>query len=178
MIKNFITWLLNLFAAKPELAAPLAPDTENIPPHESSEPIPWFKALESQLGMKETLPDGSVNPMVTTMFTYTSYKTKENKPWCAAAQNWALATTGYKRTNSAAALSFATYGTPCEFKKGAIVVIQHPAGNHHVTQFSHWVDKDKQIASCLGGNQGNKMKYSDYDFKKEKVIGCRWPIKL
>lgn len=176
MFKAIIEFFQKLFAQKPELAAPEAPATEIFEQISSEEP-PQFKALLSQLGMKETLPDGSVNPMVTTMFTYTSYKTKKNEAWCAAAQNWALGTTGFKRTNSAAAKSFATYGTPCEFKKGAIITIQHPAGNHHVTQFSHWVNEDKKIASCLGGNQSNSMRYSNYDFNKEKVLGCRWPVK-
>lgn len=176
-MKAFFDWLISLFAAKPELAAPEVPTTEFVEPTSDQDP-PQFKALLSQLGMKETLPDGSVNPMVTTMFTYTSYKTKKNEAWCSAAQNWALGTTGFKRTNSAAAKSFATYGAACEFKRGAIIVIQHPAGNHHVTQFSHWVDESKKIASCLGGNQSNSVRYSNYDFNKEKVLGCRWPVKI
>lgn len=136
---------------------------------------PWFNQGLTVSGMNE-MKDGKVNPLVTEMFSYTSYKTKRNEPWCAAFICWCLAKTGFANPATAAAVGFSKYGTSSEYKQGAIIVMRHPSGQHHVTMFDSWIDEKQKIARCFGGNQGNQAKYSTYDFKKEKVLGVRWPI--
>lgn len=159
------------------------PKKEDPPkPVPVEDPIPWHTLQVSLLGMKELLPDGKVNPIVTEMFSYTTYPTKANEAWCAADQCYVLAKTGYKNPRTALATGFNKYGVACELKKGAIVVIQHLTGSmkgrYHVTQFSHWVDEANGIAACIGGNQNNSVCYVNYDLKtKEKVVACRWPVK-
>lgn len=173
-MKSIIEFFKKLFAPKPqpELVPPQAPKVQPV-----VDPIPWFTLLETYLGTKEVLPDGSVNPIITYFFTFTSYRTKLNKAWCAATQCCMLRKTGYKDPNSAAAMGFIKYGTPCEYKKGALIVMEHPDGGHHVTQFSHWIDEKKKLAMCLGGNQSNMVKFSQYNFNVEKVLRVCWPEK-
>lgn len=141
----------------------------------TADSVVWLTQLLSVLGQKEIV-NGKVNPLVTEMFSYTSYKTKKNEPWCAAGICWALAKTGFANPATAAAVGFKNYGVPSEYKKGAIIVMQHKSGGHHVTIFDHWVDEKNKLASCLGCNQADSVKYSTYDFKVEKILGVRWPV--
>jgi hypothetical protein len=103
--------------------------------------------------------------------------------WCALTVNVALHESGYHGNGRADAKSFEKYGTPCEFKYGAIVPIRHVSGGHHVTFFDHWVDEKNKIASCLGGNQSDSLRLSNYNLSgnrnghDECVSGPRWPIK-
>ena len=178
----FWQWLKQLFS-RPAIVQPIPAVSPTKPPAPvvvlpvSADPIPWHTKLLSVLGMYELLPSGQVNPLVTEMFTHTTYPTKLNEAWCAAAECWALELTGYKSTHDASAISFKDYGTPSEYKKGAIVVIEHPSGGHHVTQFVDWADDKKKLARCLGGNQSDHVKYSIFDFNVDKPIACRWPVK-
>ena len=146
--------------------------------HEPAKPesgISWFDHGLTVLGMNE-IKDGKVNPLVTEMFSYTSYKTKKNEPWCAAFICWCLAKTGFGNPATAAAVGFKDYGVKSDYKRGAIIVMRHPSGQHHVTMFDSWSDEKNKLAKCLGGNQANSVKYSIYDFSKEKVLGVRWPV--
>lgn len=136
---------------------------------------PWHREQLKLLGTYELLPNGKVNPLITEMFTHTTYHTLLNEPWCAADQCYCLWKAGYKNPKTAAAHGFVHYGVPSKIRKGAIIVIQHANGHFHVTQFSHWIDEKNQIACCVGGNQNNRVKYSTYDFKVDKPIAVRWP---
>jgi hypothetical protein len=82
--------------------------------------------------------------------------------------NFALHETGFKGNGRADAKSFRTYGTPCEDKYGAILVIQHPNGRHHVTF--------RGRKGVCGGNQNNKI--SDVPLAAgDKIIAVRWPVR-
>ena len=154
-------------------------DPSNIDAISADNPHPWFDLAEMYLGTKELLPDGkTVNPLITFFFTFTSYKTQKNEPWCAAFVSCMLRRTGYKDTNSAKAFSYNKYGKASDLRKGAGIVIEHPDLNHHVTFFSHWSDQKKGLAMCLGGNQSNMVKYTQYNFNVDKPIRVFWPIKL
>ena len=102
--------------------------------------------------------------------------------WCAMSLNTALETNGYKGTKDAAAISFKNYGLPCDYIIGAIIVLQHSSGQHHVTTFAGWYDEAKKIMLCLGGNQGNAINISKFNISGnslgcDQVIACRWPVK-
>ena len=143
-------------------------------------PTPWMDLLKNNIGASE-VPGARANALIVSMFKYTSYKTDSDEtPWCAACVNWALRVTGYKGTNSAAAKSFDDYGTACEPKYGAVITIRHPGGGRHVTFFDHWVDEAGKIAACLGGNQSNKLKISNYNLsggEHSALVASRWPVK-
>lgn len=92
---------------------------------------------------------------------------------CAATLCAALELSGYRSTKSAAAISYAKYGDPCELKQGAIVVFQWPSGEHHVTVVESFTE---ETVTCVGGNQGHKIQPATY-FRKY-IIATRWPVKL
>lgn len=147
---------------------------------------PWMEWMKAREGWNETKNDKELG-LLWKHTTYTAgqkAKTVRGKAfaWCAMTVNAALFESGYKGNRSAAAKSFDNYGTPCEMKFGAIIAMRHPKGGRHVTFFHHWVDERKKIAACLGGNQGDALKISNYNFSgnqagHDQVMGCRWPVK-
>lgn len=144
---------------------------------------PWMTWLISHTGEKE-VSGSKANPFIVKTFDHTTYDTNSDEtPWCAAGLCAALEESGYKSTKSAAASSYRTYGTPCEYKYGAILSIRHANGSNHVTCFEKWVDEKNKIAACRGCNQGNSIRVSNYDLSGNKkghdevVTSPRWPIK-
>lgn len=136
--------------------------------------IPWYHWLDSHLGEHEIEGRDFNNPFILSLFKNTSYHPlNDETPWCAAAINTALIETGYKGTGSAAAISFANYGMPCNKIRGAIIVFKWADGGHHVALLNRVID-DKYV-ECLGGNQADTVKLSKY--KISSIIACRWPIK-
>lgn len=102
--------------------------------------------------------------------------------WCAMCVNAALEESGYKGNGRADAVSFEKYGTPCGYVRGAIISMRHASGGHHVTFFDHWVDEKNKIAACLGGNQGDMIKISQYNLSgnasgHDECKSPRWPVK-
>lgn len=146
---------------------------------------PWMNWMLSREGWKES--DPTQNRELAKGWHYVGLNFKDisgrSHAWCAMVMNSALIETGFKGNGSAAAVSFETYGTPCEYKYGAIIPIRHKDGSHHVTFFNRWIDKNAKIAECLGGNQSDALRRSAYNMSGNKnghdecVSGPRWPIK-
>lgn len=94
--------------------------------------------------------------------------------WCAAWVNFCERSVGNPGTGKLNAQSFLTYGEQIEEEdaiEGDIVVFHFPFDNAwqgHVTYFESWSDNTNQVL-CLGGNQSNMVKYSNYvqDYVKE-----------
>lgn len=168
-IFEFIVSIIKAMFAKP---IQIEPAKEEI----KEDLMPWYTKMHNLIGMNE-IENGKVHKLLPEFFKYTSFHTQENQPWCAASLCWALETSNYKSTHSAAAISFINYGEECPLQKGCIVLIEHPNGKHHVHLFDSWHDYSKRIANMLGGNQDNKMCIKKYDFTKEKVLRSCWPIK-
>lgn len=144
-----------------------------IAPPASGE-TPWMDFMRAHLGEKEIAGRDKNNPFIVALFDHTTYETDNDEtPWCAACVSTALEVSGFKSTHSAAAISYAKYGAPCELIPGCVVVMQHPNGGHHVTFLDHIVDKQKFAA--LGGNQSNQLKVSIYD--RSEIIATRWPVR-
>lgn len=149
--------------------------------------VPWMTWMEQRIGMNESDNDKELAEC----WKYTTYTPGQKAQtvrgrdfaWCAAIVCQALEVNGYKSTKSAAASSYRAYGTPCEFKYGAIISMRHATGSNHVTFFAGWADEAKKIAKCLGGNQSNSIKVSHYNLSGNKndhdevMGGPRWPIK-
>ncbi len=172
MLKGIIDFFTSLFSGS------LPPPIKDPEPIEEKETLqtetPWMDWLKVNLG--EPVATGTTPTTFNKLtFRYTNYGPlgATMQPGCAATACAALEINGYKSPHNAAAISFKKYGTPCEFKHGAIVVFKWPTGGNHVSFFSA-LNRDGTI-SCLGGNQGRKLKYSNYNPKH--VIATRWPIK-
>ncbi len=149
------------------------PQTQTPSPVSDSE-TPWMDWMERSIGQKE-IPGNAANPFIVDVFRYTSlkntkYALTDETPWCAACVNAALVKNGYQGTNSAAVYSFNKYGTELKTPKyGAIIVL-----GYHVTFFKELGPHG--YYSCLGGNQADKVKVSNFPIHDVQTI--RWPVAL
>ncbi len=96
--------------------------------------------------------------------------------WCAAWVNFCERSVGNHGNGSLLANSFKTYGKEVkrgDEQEGDIVVFHFPS---HLVWQGHvaYISEIKNgIARCLGGNQDNKVKYSDYAAKH--IVAIRRP---
>lgn len=178
-IKNYFQ---ELFGFKKEEMPDKVPNNVSLPsilipitepqnkPITTTELLPWVTLAETKIGIKETLPNGKVNPFVIECFSRTTYKTKDQAPWCAAFISYLMHETGLKNHASAGAAEWGNYGVKCELRYGAIVHIQHPGA--HVT-ICVGILNDKEFLG-LGGNQSNKVCKQVY--KISDLRNIRWPV--
>lgn len=157
------------------------------PKHSSTVPYadtPWMDWIKKLEGKSEH--DSAFNKFMSKFWKMVglSFKTIEgaSHAWCALTVNAALVESGYKGNGSAAAASFESYGQECDYRYGAIIPMRHRDGSHHVTFFDHWVDEKNKIAACLGGNQGDMIKISNFNLSgnasgHDECKGPRWPVK-
>lgn len=135
---------------------------------------PWLELAKKYLGEHE-IAGRRDNQFVLDCFKYTGYKADHDEvPWCAAFICRMLAETGYKHTHSAAAMSYADYGSPHQIIPGAIVVFKWAGGGHHVSLVHHVIDN--QYVACLGGNQSDMVKISVFPISR--IVAHRWPVRV
>jgi uncharacterized protein (TIGR02594 family) len=133
----------------------------------------WLIIAESELGTAE-VPGAGNNPRIAEYAACTSLKASEDSvPWCSSFTNWCFKQAGIKGTGLANARSWLKWGTGIDKPTlGCVVVLKRgapPSG--HVTFYTASLGEDKIV--CLGGNQGDKVKYSTY--LKSEVLSYRWP---
>jgi len=135
---------------------------------------PWLDLARSYIGQKE-IAGNADNEWIEDCFNFTSYGHADHDevPWCAAFICRCLSESSYKHTHSALAASYKSYGEACDLKPGAIIVFRWAAGNRHVTFLDHVIDS--KYVACLGGNQNNAVKISNYERKYIEAV--RWPVK-
>jgi len=140
--------------------------TEPLDPH------PWltWALAEYRRGVRET-PGETHNPRILYYHSFCRLHAKADEvAWCSAFVNAALANARMQYTRSAAAISFATYGTECGLRDGAIVGWgKHDpdaVGTGHVAFYYR--------GKALGGNQRNRVGLDVRDFGK--ITFCRWPV--
>jgi uncharacterized protein (TIGR02594 family) len=129
-------------------------------------PLPlWYTIAEHEMGTKE-VPGSTDNPRIVEYHSATTLKaTDDETPWCSSFVNWCLKQAGVIGTNSAAAISFLTWGRELkEPTPGCIVVF-----SHHVGFFAGYLG---QYVIILGGNQSNKVKLSNYPAKDILAFRC------
>lgn len=159
------------------------PDSVTKPVISNTSSTPWVDWFIARKGWTEFDHDAELSKG----WKYTNvpeYKTVigANYAWCAQALNTALEINGYKGTKDASAISFQYYGNACSYLIGAIAVIQHVSGAHHVTTFAGWKDQTNKIGYFLGGNQQNSICVAEYNVSgnangHDEIIALRWPIK-
>lgn len=135
--------------------------------------MPWMDWMKQHIGQPEvtgTRPSAFVEEC----FSHTNFGPLHGQTpaSCAATACAALEESGYKSTKSAAAVSFAKYGSACPLQPGCIVVFQWANGEHHVTFCQSLVGSN--LVTCLGGNQGHKVQPST--FGRQWIIATRWPV--
>lgn len=106
--------------------------------------------------------------------------------WCAESLGLALIVNGYTSSHDASALSYVTYGTEVLYLKsgipmGAIVVIEHASGGHHVTTANRDHKVGELVVEGLGGNQDNEICVEKFVIdpkvqEHHKVLAVRWPV--
>lgn len=134
----------------------------------------WLLAAEREIGIKE-ISGPKDNARIVEYAACTSLKADDDEtPWCSSFINWCFQAVDLVGTDSAAARSWLKWGTGIEKPvEGCVVVLKRgapPSG--HVALYIR--DKDKDHITCLGGNQGNQVKFSHYP--KSDVLGYRWPV--
>ncbi len=131
----------------------------------------WLKIAKQDYNKKVVEIKGAKDhPRIVQMHSYTSLKAKDDEtPWCASAVNAWLVEAGFKGTNSAAAISFESYGDKVkqsDLTLGDIVVFKRGSSSwmRHVGLYagqSRMHGGKKQLL-ILGGNQSNKVCYQWY----------------
>lgn len=160
------------------------PDSGNEVPSGSPETlVPWMDWLKAKIGMNEQNNDAELSKgWIHTDYHPGTVRGADNA-WCAMTLCWALEELGYKSPHDASAISFKGYGTATELKYGAIIVIEHPSGGHHVTTCHQIVANEPGniVVDCLGGNQQDSIMISRYNLSgtesNDKILAIRWPIK-
>jgi uncharacterized protein (TIGR02594 family) len=139
----------------------------------------WYKLAKTQIGQKE-IPGDKDNPQIVDYLTATDYREeplKDEVAWCASFITWCLKHSNQQAPKELQAWSpsYAAYGTKLDKPKlGCIVTIKKEGAARisHVTFFDH-IEGD--YAVCLGGNQSDQVKYSNYLLKE--CHDFRWPVK-
>jgi len=138
----------------------------------STKEPPWLIVARKELGVKEITGDRD-NPRVVEYHQTTTLKaTDDDTPWCSSFVNWCIKQAGLKGTNSAAAISWMSWGVAVPLsqgKPGDIAVFSRTGGNHVGFHLSH----DNASIKILGGNQSDEVNIAT--FSLERFRGLRRP---
>lgn len=136
------------------------------------EPI-WIKIARGELGVKEVKGTAKNNPRIVEYHSKTNLEARTDEvPWCSSFVNWVMWKSGFKRTSSAMARSWLTYGKKCEgFTKYAIVVFKRGAPPSGHVAFA--ISEEKDHIRVIGGNQSNAVTIARYP--KASVLAYRMP---
>lgn len=147
---------------------------------------PWMDWMNKYIGKTET--DAAFSKFMSQFWKLCGldYATiaGNGHAWCALTIEAAFNSCGIKGSGSAAAVSYEKWGFACGWIYGAVIPMRHIGGGHHVTYFVRWADEKNKVATCLGGNQGDALKLSNFNLSgnasghDECVSGPRWPTKI
>jgi uncharacterized protein (TIGR02594 family) len=146
--------------------------------------VPWMDIALAEYGVHENSLPGQHNQRVIEYHGATSLKaTTDEVPWCSSFVNWVMRQAGHSGTNSALASSWLDWGrTLSSPEYGAITIIKRKViASDRATGSStgfHVAFYDSSTAThlrLLGGNQGDRVKYSDFSLRDYEVRGYRWP---
>ena len=140
----------------------------------------WLKIAEKEIGVKE-IEGSEHNSRILEyhLSTFGSIDVTDELPWCASFVNWCIEKAGFKGTKTKKVVDWIGWGKELNFderKPGAIVIFKFRGGGNHVAFLKNLEIKDftsgKRV-TCLGGNQGDQVKESNYLI--EDIITIRWP---
>jgi len=141
----------------------------------------WLDIAKAEIGQKEI--EGVLdNPRIIDYHRATQGGTDvhDEIPWCASFVCWCLEKAGLQHPRSKRVVDFSNYGRKLSFeerKVGSIITFRFQAGGRHVCFLSdleiHNFESGDRLC-CLGGNQSNTVKYSN--FLIEDITGIHWPV--
>lgn len=145
---------------------------------QTNDPQPYMVWLKSHLSEIEKT-GGPATAFDQEVFAHTNFGDLHNimEAGCAATMCAALEETGYTSPHSARAKDFIPYGTAGDAENlevGDLLVFQWADGGYHITSCAAVID-DKTV-TCLGGNQGHQLKYSNY--LRQFIVAVRRPVKV
>lgn len=140
---------------------------------------PWMAIARAEQGQRE-IAGARHNPRIVEYHQTTGLRARDDEtPWCSSFVNWVMTQAGYRGTDSAAAISWASWGQRvpelAQAREGDIVVLHRhgtPASSHHV---GFLVRSDDGQVRLLGGNQGDQVKESTYHLQHWEVVAVRRP---
>ena len=143
-----------------------------------SEEYPWMPIALHEIGQREVTGSGD-NPRIVEYHRSTrldlDLAQHDETHWCSSFANWCVERSGYAGTDSAAAVSWLSWGKPLKKPRRGCITVLSRKGGHHVGFF---VRSDRPSAESaqlllLGGNQGDAVSIDSYDLGR--VIGYRVP---
>jgi uncharacterized protein (TIGR02594 family) len=161
------------------LPAPIVPVVAD-----SRDPKAWMPIAAAELGISEVARPGEHTQRIIEYHKTTTLKaTTDETPWCSSFVNWVMIQAGYRGTNSAAAKSWLNWGQPLATpREGAITVIRRKGATRDAATGSgtgyhvaFYVSSSATHVRLLGGNQRDRVRYSNYALSAYEVKGYRWP---
>ena len=160
--------------------------TTLVNPSNVKSATPWMDWMNKYIGNTEN--DPTFDKFMSQFWklcglNYTTIKGMAHA-WCALTIEAAFNSCGIKGSGRADAVSYEHWGFPCGWIYGAVIPMRHVGGSHNVTFFVKWADETNKIATCLGGNQGDALKLSNFNLSgnasghDECVSGPRWPVQF
>lgn len=156
----------------------------SVTPKPAKAKTSWMDVAIGEMGVHEFSQAGKHESRIVEYHKATSLKaTDDETPWCSSFVNWVMRQAGYLGTNSAAARSWVAWGS--ELVKpayGSVTVIKRKgqkkdaatgsATGFHVAFFDSTSDNHIRL---LGGNQGDSVKYSNFNLASYEIVSFRWP---
>lgn len=142
--------------------------------------VPWMDIAKKEIGQREVKGKAN-NPRIIKYHTATTLKASSDEtPWCSSFVNWVFRQVNIVGTNSAAAASWAHWGTSATAKYGAVAVIfNSKAANSSLSASGNHVGFLVQATSThfliLGGNQSDQVKISSFPKSAWALRAYRWP---
>lgn len=135
---------------------------------------PWLPIAYAEVGVKE-IAGHDHNPRIIEYLHSTNlgapYNNQDETAWCSAFVNWCVERSGHAGTDSATALSWASWGSSTSSPvPGDIVVFNWGGGYGHVGFFASATSTKVNV---LGGNQSNEVMVKA--FNKSQVYRFRKP---
>ena len=144
---------------------------------------PWMDIAVAELGGHENALPGQHNQRIIEYHSTTTLRaTRDETPWCSSFVNWVMVQAGYRGTSNALARSWLNWGTELTLPRvGAVTVIKRRNANQDQATGSStgfhvafYVSSTSTHIRLLGGNQGDRVKYSNFSLSSYAVRGYRW----
>jgi len=138
---------------------------------------PWMPIGIGEIGTRELLADGTLNPRILFYFASTSYPAKlitRTTPWCGAYVSNCLERAGVRSARSARARDYLTWGVALErFRPGCVMVYRRGPDPKKAHVCFGVDDLHDSEYLTLDGNNGNRVRYAKHPV--EDLLGMRWP---
>jgi len=133
-----------------------------------------MEKAKAELDVHEYAGSGQNNKRIIEYHSTTTGHAKTDEvPWCSSFVNWVMTKSGFRGTNNAWAASWQNWGMKLAHPQyGAITLINNPNTGNHV---GFWVSETSTHFRLLGGNQSDRVKYSDFPKRSYHIKAYRWP---